>query len=103
MVNETDRNSDRLNELLKVLHYLKTWELPDAWGLELVEIEESAQYKGVENFNISDITEATMFSDSIVVSVNAERNINERFTSLIANLAALGTTYSKRNLTDQDN
>ncbi|MEG0917069.1 MAG: hypothetical protein RSF68_08660 [Myroides sp.] len=82
LVNETDRNSDRLNELLKVLHYLKTWELPDAWGLELVEIEESAQYKGVENFNISDITEATVFSDSIVVSVNAERNVNERFQVL---------------------
>ncbi len=59
-------------------------------GLQLVEIEESAQYKGVENFNIANITEATVFSDSIVVSVKAERNINERFTSLVANLAALG-------------
>ena len=73
LVNEIDRNSDRLNEILKVLHYLKTWELPDTWGLELVEIEESAQYKGVENFNIASITEATVFSDSIVVSVKAER------------------------------
>lgn len=98
LVNETDRNSDRLNELLKVLHYLKTWELPDAWGLELVEIEESAQYKGVENFNISDITEATVFSDSIVVSVNAERNVNERFTSLIANLAALGAKMMEKGI-----
>ena len=98
LVNETDRNSAKLNEILKVLHYLKTWELPDAWGLELVEIEESAQYKGVENFNISEITEATIFSDSIVVSVKAERNINERFTSLVANLAALGAKMMEKGI-----
>ena len=90
LVNETDKNSAKLNEVLKILHFLKTWELPNAWGLELVEIEESAQYKGVENFNISKITEATVFSDSIVVSVKAEKKINERFTSLVANLSALG-------------
>ncbi len=32
LVNETDKDSAKLNEILKVLHYLKTWELPDTWG-----------------------------------------------------------------------
>jgi hypothetical protein len=69
---------------------LKNWEAQEKWDLRLVEIEEDAQKRGVDNFDIREKTNITAFSDSIVVSVKVDDNINEMASTLIINLAYIG-------------
>src|SRR5271157_4828987 len=78
LIVESEKDNSKIQELYKVLKYLKTWEKPSEWNLNLIEIEEDAQRKGVESFDIASKSNCTCFSDSIVVSVVAdESNINE--------------------------
>ena len=73
------------------LGYFKKYEIPEQWGTGIVEIEEDAQSKGLDKFIVSDATTCTCFSDSIVVSVEVDKNnLNERFSTLVANLSKAG-------------
>jgi len=90
IVKESKDNTDKINLIYSVLNYLKDWEASENWDLKLIEIEEDAQKKGVESFNITGKTNSTSFSDSIVVSVKVDNNVNEMTSTLIANLAYIG-------------
>lgn len=90
IVRESKNDISKIEFLYSVLDYLKNWEAPDKWDLKYVEIEEDAQKKGVSNFDIRGKTNSTSFSDSIVVSVKVDNNINEMTSTLIANLAHIG-------------
>ncbi len=90
IVRSSENDDSKIEFLYSVLNYLKNWEKPESWSLQLVEIEEDAQMRGVENFDIRDKTNSTSFSDSIVVSVKVESNVNETASTLIANLAYIG-------------
>lgn len=90
IVKQSDNDLSKVELIYSVLEYLKNWEISDNWDLKLVEIEEDAQKRGVENFDIRKKTNITAFSDSIVVSVKIDNNINEMASTLIANLAYIG-------------
>lgn len=90
IVKQSKGNNDKINLIYSVLNYLKDWEASENWDLKLIEIEEDAQKRGVSNFDITGKTNSTSFSDSIVVSVKVENNINEMTSTLIANLAYIG-------------
>lgn len=90
IVKQSKDNNDKINLIYSVLNYLKDWETSENWDLKLIEIEEDAQKKGVKNFDITGKTNSTSFSDSIVVSVKVENNVNEMTSTLIANLAYIG-------------
>ncbi len=90
IVKQSDNDLSKVELIYSVLEYLKNWEISDNWDLKLVEIEEGAQKRGVENFDIRKKTNITAFSDSIVVSVKIDNNINEMASTLIANLAYIG-------------
>lgn len=64
----------------------------------MVEVEEDAQKRGVENFDISDKTNITAFSDSIVVSVKVDDNINEMASTLIINLSYIGAILLEKGI-----
>src|SRR5690625_6600501 len=83
IVKESKDNTDKINLIYSVLNYLKDWETSKNWDLKLIEIEEDAQKKGEENFDITGKTNSTSFSDSIVVSVQVDNNINKITTTLI--------------------
>src|SRR5688572_27614026 len=92
IIRESETDSKKLKIIHETLNFLKSQEKPDSWNLQLIEIEESAQYKGVKNFDITDRTSCTCFSDSIVISVQADSDkINEVTSTLIANIAYIGT------------
>lgn len=91
IVKQTETDTSKITLLYSVLEYLKNWEISSNWDLRLVELEEDAQKKGVESFDIRGKTNTTAFSDSIVVSVKVENNINEMASTLIANLAYIGS------------
>lgn len=90
IVKQSKDNNDKINLIYSVLKYLKDWETSKNWDLKSIEIEEDAQIKGVKSFDISSKTNSTSFSDSIVVSVSVENNLNEMTSTLIANLAYIG-------------
>lgn len=54
--------------------------------------------KGVENFDIRDKTNSTSFSDSIVVSVKVDNNVNEMASTLIVNLAYIGAILFEKGI-----
>lgn len=91
IIKASEFNSSKLKLIYETLLFLKTREKPEEWNLQLIEIEEDAQKKGVENFDIASKTSCTCFSDSIVVSVHVgDNNINEVASTLIANLSLIG-------------
>jgi hypothetical protein len=90
IVKTSEFDNSKIELLYTALNFLKNWEIPKNWNLKFIEIEEDAQKKGVENFDISGKTNTTTFSDSIVVSVKVENNVNEMTSTLISNLAFIG-------------
>lgn len=91
IIQESEKDLQKLTTINKVLQYLKNHESSSLWGIELMEIEEDAQKKDLKKFSISDTLACTCFSDSIVVSVKIETNlVNEIASSLIAKLSLIG-------------
>ncbi len=98
IVKQSERDSSKIELLYSVLDYLKDWEKSHKWDLKFVEIEEDAQKRGVENFDIRGKTNTTSFSDSIVVSVRISENVNEMTSTLIVNLAYIGAILIEKGI-----
>ena len=98
IVKQSEKDPSKVELIYSVLNYLKNWEIPEKWDLKLVEIEEDAQKRGVENFDIRGKTNSTSFSDSIVVSVKVDNNINEMASTLIVNLANIGAILFEKGI-----
>lgn len=98
IVKQSENDPAKIKLLYSVLNYLKNWEASEKWNLRFVEIEEDAQKKGVENFDIIGKTNSTAFSDSIVVSVKVDNNANEMASTLIANLAYIGAILLEKGI-----
>lgn len=98
IVKQSEKDISKIELIYSVLDYLKNWEVPEKWDLRLVEVEEDAQKRGVENFDISDKTNITAFSDSIVVSVKVDDNINEMASTLIINLSYIGAILLEKGI-----
>ena len=90
IVKQSEKDTAKIELLYSVLDFLKGWETSDKWDLKFVEIEEDAQKKGVANFDIRGKTNTTSFSDSIVVSVKVDNNVNEMTSTLVVKLAYIG-------------
>src|SRR5690554_3119374 len=90
IVKQSETDISKIELIYSALDYLKNWEAQEKWDLRLVEIEEDAQKRNVDNFDIREKTNITAFSDSIVVSVKVDDNINEMASTLIINLAYIG-------------
>ncbi len=92
IVRKSERSPKNLKTIYQSLEFLKGREIPENWNLQLVELEEDTQKKGLAEFDISERTQSSAFSDSIVVSVFVnEKNINASLSTLIANLAFVGS------------
>ena len=92
IIKKADKDPEQVSWIYDVMEFIKTWEKPEGWQTDFVEIEESAQYKGVEKFDIRDSVECTTFSDSILVSVKVSpEKLNEAASTLISNLAYIGS------------
>lgn len=98
IVKQSETDTSKIELIYSVLEYLKDWEKTEKWDLKFIEIEESAQYKGVSNFDLRGRTNTTSFSDSIVVSVKVDQNVNEMASTLIVNLAYIGTVLLEKGI-----
>ncbi|HMV10070.1 MAG TPA: hypothetical protein PK325_15860 [Cyclobacteriaceae bacterium] len=98
IVKQSEADTSKIELIYSVLSYLKDWEKTEKWDLKFIEIEESAQYKGVSNFDIRGKTNTTSFSDSIVVSLKVDNNVNEMASTLIVNLAYIGTVLLEKGI-----
>ena len=91
IIKESETNDQKLKTIYQALDFLKTREESNEWNLKFIEIEEEAQRKGLENFDITKNTNCSCFSDSIIVSVAvANEKTNEIASTLISNLAYIG-------------
>lgn len=98
IVKQSEKDISKIELIYSILDYLKNWEVPRTWNLSLIEIEEDAQKRGVEKFDIRNKTNITAFSDSIVVSVIVEENVNEMISTLISNLAYIGAILLEKGI-----
>lgn len=98
IVKQSEQDTTKIELLYSVLDFLKGWETSDKWDLKFVEIEEDAQKKGVHNFDIRGKTNTTSFSDSIVVSVKVDGNVNEMTSTLVVNLAYIGAILIEKGI-----
>jgi hypothetical protein len=91
IIRKSEKDIEKLVTINRVLSYLKNHENKKLWGIQLMEIEEDAQKKGLQNFDISEDIACTCFSDSIVVSVKVKDGlINNTVSTLIAQLSSIG-------------
>jgi len=93
LINKSINDTKQVNTIIDILRYIKAWDNsgPNKWGIKQIIVEEDAQRIGIEKFEIERNTSCTCFSDSIVVSVLCEDGlINEKSSTLIANLAHIG-------------
>ena len=99
IVRKSERSPGSINLIYESLKFLKGREISTNWDLQLIEIEEDAQKRDMEEFNIADRTNCTSFSDSIAVTVKCdENNINESFSTLISNLSYVGATLMMKGI-----
>jgi hypothetical protein len=98
IVKQSEKDISKVELINSVLDYLKNLEVSEKWDLRLVEIEEDAQKRGIENFDIRNKTNVTAFSDNIVVSVRVEDNINEMTSTLITHLTYIGAVLLEKEI-----
>jgi hypothetical protein len=99
IVMDSEKDINLRNLISNALRYFKKWESSERWGLKFIEIEEDAQKKTIENFQIDTQTVCTCFSDSIVISVKVtEGKLNETFSTLIANIADMGNFLLRKGI-----
>lgn len=91
IIKQSESDLEKLKLIYQALEFLQRQEKVGKWNLDLIEVEDDAQKKGISKFEIQSKTSCTCFSDSIVVSVKVdENNINEMTSTLIANLSYIG-------------
>ncbi|WP_313578561.1 hypothetical protein [Chishuiella sp.] len=98
IVRNSEINSSKIELLYTALNFLKNWEIPEKWDLKYIEIEEDAQKKNINNFDIRGKTNTTTFSDSIVVSVKVDNNVNEMISTLVSNLSYIGANLFEKGI-----
>lgn len=92
LIKDSERNIATLEILYEVINFYKNWEKPESWNLRTIEIEEDAQKRGLERFDLSGKSTCTCFSDSIIVSIQvSDSDINAIFSTLIANISYIGS------------
>ncbi|MGL5981950.1 MAG: hypothetical protein ACRCZR_01370 [Cetobacterium sp.] len=96
---EKDGNEEKIQSIDKALEFFKKFKGKTFKYSELIDIEEDAQKKGVENFRINELLEINYFSDSIIISVKVEKErINEILSTFIVYIAALGNLLIKNGI-----
>jgi len=91
MIDDSEKDKSKIGYICNQLCYLKRMENNQNWNLNLIEIEEDAQKRDINKFDISQSVVCTCFSDTIVVSVTyTDDNINEVVSTLIANISQIG-------------
>lgn len=99
IIKDSNKDLEKVQLLYEVLNFLKSFEKPDKWSTDIIEIEESAQYKGIDSFKVDDSVRCTTFSDSIVVSIKVnDEFINEIASTLISNLCYVGSILIQSNI-----
>lgn len=96
---EKNGNEGKIQSIDKALEFFKKFKGKTFKYSELIDVEEDAQKKGVENFRINELLEINYFSDSIIISVKVEKErINEIFSTFIVYIAALGNLLIKNGI-----
>jgi hypothetical protein len=98
IVRRSENDTATIGLLYTIINYFKSWEKPLKWDLNLIEIEEDAQKKGVSTFDIKGKTNITSFSDCIVVSVIVNGDVNKMTSTLVANLAFIGANLMEQGI-----
>lgn len=98
IIKESEQDTSKIELVYSILEYLKALETSDKWTLQLLEIEEDAQKRGVGNFDVRNRINTTAFSDSIVISVKIDENVNEMVSTLIVNLAYVGAMLLEKGI-----
>lgn len=99
IVRKSERSPSNINLIYDSLTFLKGREKSSNWDLQFIEIEEDAQKRNLKEFDISNRTICSSFSDSIAVSVACnDTNINESFSTLITNLSYVGATLMSKGI-----
>lgn len=98
IIKDSEQDTSKIELVYSILEYLKALETSDKWTLQLLEIEEDAQKRGVGNFDVRNRINTTAFSDSIVISVKIDENVNEMVSTLIVNLAYVGAMLLEKGI-----
>lgn len=98
IIKDSERDNTQIGSIYKTLEYLKALGISNNWTTDILAYEECAQYKGIETFEVKNKLNSTAFSDSIVVSIKVEENINEMASALIVNLAYVGAELMQQGI-----
>jgi len=91
-VQESLNNPDSFSKIDYALEAFNKLRLKQTWRENniLIEVEEDAQKRTINDYYIDNMARCFCFSDSIIITVKAENHIEERFSALIAMLSKFG-------------
>lgn len=92
LVNNSESSHEDFNKIKFALSEFSKLQEKSTWeeNKVLVEVEECAQKKNLDDFYIENMVRCFCFSDSIIITVKANEHFNERVSALIAMLSKIG-------------
>lgn len=92
LVNNSESSHEDFNKIKFALSEFSKLQEKSTWeeNKVLVEVEECAQKKNLDDFYIENMVRCFCFSDSIIITVKANEYVNERTSALIAILSKIG-------------
>ena len=93
LVNLSENNETDFIKIQNILNRFTLLKQKETWvdSRILMEVEEDAQRKELSDFYIDDMVHCSCFSDSVIIAIEASKNINERCSALIALLSQIST------------
>lgn len=93
LVNQSENSEKDFLKIQMILNRFTMLKRKEIWQQAhiLMEVEEDAQKKELNDFYIDDMVHCCCFSDSVIVAIEASKSINERCSALIALLSQIST------------
>ncbi len=92
LIHNSERDDEDFNKIKFALIEFSKLQEKSTWEENkiLIEVEECAQKKNLDDYYIENMVRCFCFSDSIIITVKANDHINERTSALIAMLSKIG-------------
>ena len=100
LVSESEKEPIIFNNINNALEQFYRLTKREAWqeAQILMQVEECAQVKNLEDFYVDGIAHTICFSDSIIITIKAEDKLNERLSALIAQISKIGSNLFLKNI-----
>ena len=100
LVKNSINDNEQLEQISFALEEFSQLRLKETWRKAeiLIEVEEDAQKKGLDDYYVDSMARCYCLSDSVIITINAEEKIDERFSALVTMMSKIGAELLGRGI-----